>query len=160
MSIYACIKCRVELRCDKNGVGFDWGRGHVYPGDRFKCPKCGWELLAMNSNATFDPEHKTQDEYIQAKKGEFSDEDNQYYHPMVDENIKDAVNSWIDLGLQPGSCTYYLLKGDYEEAFLHAHPLIKPYWEDHIRYIETIPEECRGDNMKTWRGKKEKLRNG
>jgi len=68
----------------------------------------------------------------------------------IDENIKDAINSWMLHGLQPGSCTTLLLRGNYDEAFKHAHPLIKPYWEDHIRYIESLPEICRGINVPTW----------
>jgi len=72
----------------------------------------------------------------------------------VDQNIKEAVAVWIEYGINPGSCTKLLLEGKYDEAFLHAHPLIKPYWKDHIAYIETLPKECRGKNVKTWKGKK------
>lgn len=72
----------------------------------------------------------------------------------VDINIIEAVDAWIKYGLNPGSCTRLLLEGKYEEAFKHAHPLIKPYWKDHIAYIETTPKECRGVHMKTWKGNK------
>jgi len=65
----------------------------------------------------------------------------------LDENIVDAIDIWIKYRIYPGSCTFLLLKGDYEEAYKHAHPLIKPYWKDHIRYVETLPEECRGENI-------------
>ena len=75
----------------------------------------------------------------------------------VDQHIIEAVQAWIDHGLEPGSCTRLLLEGDYEEAYKHAHPLIKPYWADHIKYIESIPEECRGTNMKSWKGKLTKV---
>lgn len=73
---------------------------------------------------------------------------------QVDQNIVDAVQAWIDHGIDPGSCTTLLLKGEYEEAFLHAHPLLVPYWTDHVKYIESLPAECRGANMETWRKSK------
>lgn len=70
----------------------------------------------------------------------------------VDENIKQAIDMWIEHGMSPGSCTTLLLKGDYEEAFKHAHPLIKPHWDDHIKYVESLPSDCRGENMSEWKG--------
>jgi len=71
----------------------------------------------------------------------------------VDENIKSAIDNWINHGLEPGSCTTLLLKGDYEEALKHAHPLIKPHWEDHIEYVESLPIKCRGPYMEEWQEK-------
>jgi len=70
---------------------------------------------------------------------------------QIDINIKEAIDVWIEYGIDPGSCTRLLLKGEYNEAFKHAHPLIKPHWDDHIAYIETLPKECRGQNMETWK---------
>ncbi|MCK5015905.1 MAG: hypothetical protein KAS32_02445 [Candidatus Peribacteraceae bacterium] len=70
----------------------------------------------------------------------------------VDENIIQAVDNWRKYGLPPGSCTELLLRGEYEEAYLHAHPLIKPHWRDHLIYIEDLPEEFRGINYDTWKG--------
>ena len=72
---------------------------------------------------------------------------------LIDENIKDAIDVWIKFGIYPGSCTTLLLKGEYDEALKHAHPLIKPHWKDHISYIEKIPIECRGENMESWKKK-------
>lgn len=69
---------------------------------------------------------------------------------QVDQNIVDAVVAWMSHGIEPGSCTTLLLQGKYDEAKLHAHPLILPYWQDHIKYIESLPVECRGENMKEW----------
>lgn len=69
---------------------------------------------------------------------------------QVDSNITEAIDRWIIHGIKPGSCTSLLLEGKYDEAYLHAHPLIKPYWQDHIDYIETLPKECRGENMSQW----------
>jgi hypothetical protein len=71
----------------------------------------------------------------------------------VCDNIKKAIDLWISHGIKPGSCTELLLRGDYDRAFLHANPLLKPHWEDHIKYIETLPDECRGENVDTWTGK-------
>lgn len=63
--MYICVPCRKEYVCDKNGVGIDFGNGHVYPADRFKCPNCGHEILSSgNCNANYDPDHKQQEEYL------------------------------------------------------------------------------------------------
>ena len=59
-----CVSCRCEMRCDKNSVGAEFGNGHVYPGDRFKCPRCGHEIINTNAVPIHDPDHKTQDEYL------------------------------------------------------------------------------------------------
>jgi hypothetical protein len=72
---------------------------------------------------------------------------------MVDLNMVDALQLWVSHGLYPGSCCYLLLTGKYEEAFLHAHELIKPHWADHIKYVESLPAECRGENMDSWKAK-------
>jgi hypothetical protein len=62
-----CVKCRIEMHCEKNGVGIDFGNGHVYPGDKFKCPGCRHEIITA-TRPSFDPEYAYQDEYILAKK--------------------------------------------------------------------------------------------
>lgn len=67
----------------------------------------------------------------------------------IDKNIKDAIDAWINYGLDPGSCTTLLLQGRYDEAFLHAHPLIKPHWDDLVAYVKTIPAKYRGENMQS-----------
>ena len=59
----------------------------------------------------------------------------------VDTNITDAIDALIKYGCQPGSCTTLLLEGKYDEAYRHAHPHIKPHWDDHIKYIESLPAE-------------------
>ncbi len=63
-----CVQCQKEMLCDKNSVGVKYGRSHVYPGDRFKCPKCGNLIIITNSAPIFDPELKTQDEYFNMPK--------------------------------------------------------------------------------------------
>ena len=74
----------------------------------------------------------------------------------VDINITDAIRVWIEHALPPGSCTELLLRGDYDEALLHAHPHIKPYWDDHVLFVECeVPEYCRGENYDKWKGIKD-----
>jgi len=72
----------------------------------------------------------------------------------VDESIREAVDMWLKHGIKPGSCTEFLLRGDYERAFKHAHPFIKQHWNDYIAHIESLPEDCRGENFDTWKGRK------
>ena len=59
-----CVGCRKEMLCDKNSVGADFGRGHVYPSDRFRCPVCGTMVLATNRLPSFDPDYNFQEEYL------------------------------------------------------------------------------------------------
>ena len=66
--MYICVKCKKEMFCSKNSVGADYGHGHVYPADRFKCKKCGVEILATNANPTSDPDYKFQDEYLKMEE--------------------------------------------------------------------------------------------
>jgi predicted RNA-binding Zn-ribbon protein involved in translation (DUF1610 family) len=65
-----CVECKREMTCDKNGVWIDFGCGHVYPSDRFKCPSCGRLILnSGNCNANHDPDHRFQDEYLDMTTG-------------------------------------------------------------------------------------------
>jgi DNA-directed RNA polymerase subunit RPC12/RpoP len=48
--MYICVGCKKEMVCDKNSVGADFGNGHVYPSDRFRCPQCGTMILATNGH--------------------------------------------------------------------------------------------------------------
>ena len=68
--MHICVKCRKEMHCDKNGVGADFGNGHVYPADRYKCLKCGNTILATNKASTHDPNYAMQDEYLKIEEGE------------------------------------------------------------------------------------------
>lgn len=73
----------------------------------------------------------------------------------VDRSITDAIYRWYEDGLSPGSCTEYLLRGNYERAKLSAHMLIRPdsIWNEHIRFVEEcVPACCRGENYDDWRG--------
>lgn len=63
--MYVCCQCKVEMRCNKNSVGAAFGdNGHVYPADRFKCPKCGMMILATNAAPIYDPKYQSQTEYL------------------------------------------------------------------------------------------------
>ncbi len=66
---------------------------------------------------------------------------------MVDKNIIEAIDVWIEYGCQPGSCTTLLLQGKYGEAYRHAHPHVQFCWDDHIKYIESLPWEV----LSRWR---------
>ena len=71
---------------------------------------------------------------------------------MLDLNILDAIEVFISHGIHPGSCVELLLRGKYEEAYKHAHPLIHPYWDEHIKYVEMLPKAIRGENFDKWEG--------
>lgn len=60
-----CCNCRKEMRCDKNGVAADFGFGHCYAADRYKCPSCGVLVLDTVEKPHFDPNYKYHDEYLQ-----------------------------------------------------------------------------------------------
>lgn len=63
--MYICCKCRREMPCDKNSVGADFGNGHVYPADRYKCPECGDAILATVTIIAYsDHDYNLQDEYL------------------------------------------------------------------------------------------------
>jgi len=59
-----CVKCKIEMKAEKNGVGADFGNGHIYAGDRYQCPQCGAMILKTNATACYDPKHKNQEEYL------------------------------------------------------------------------------------------------
>ena len=58
-------KCKKELRCETNGINARWNGTHIYPGDLFKCPVCGIEILNTGStNAYHNEDHKRADIYM------------------------------------------------------------------------------------------------
>lgn len=59
-----CFKCAVEMLCRKTGVSADFGDGHCYAGDSFRCPKCGNETVRCNNKPHHDPSHIHHDEYL------------------------------------------------------------------------------------------------
>lgn len=59
-----CTRCKKKMFCEKNGVGADYGHGHVYPGDLYKCPDCGVLILSTVGKPIQDSNYSTQDSYI------------------------------------------------------------------------------------------------
>ena len=55
------------MECVRNGVGADYGFGHVYKGDRYRCPVCKREVLRCNADPVHDPEHKLAVEYLRLR---------------------------------------------------------------------------------------------
>lgn len=52
-----CVNCKKEMKCEQNGLGVRFGRAHVYPGDKYKCPVCDVEIInTESSNSIHDPE--------------------------------------------------------------------------------------------------------
>jgi hypothetical protein len=49
--MYICVKCKKEMECIHNGtkVRYSSDGSHVYPGDRFRCKVCGYEMVACNT---------------------------------------------------------------------------------------------------------------
>lgn len=47
-----------------NGVAVDYGHGHVYPGDIWKCFKCNYEICNTIGNPSPDPEYNRHCYYI------------------------------------------------------------------------------------------------
>jgi len=66
--MYICCECQVEMKCNKNGVGADFGHGHVYAGDRYICSVCGKEIIRTNDSANHDPEYNQCKEYLKIKE--------------------------------------------------------------------------------------------
>lgn len=65
--MYICVECRKEMQCEKNGVGADFGNGHVYAGDIHYCPLCGIRVLATNKTAYYDPDHNMKQDYLRMR---------------------------------------------------------------------------------------------
>ena len=63
-----CAKCGSQMRCETNGVGADYGRGHVYPGDTYKCKTCGVLALHCIDNAVHDPDYTKFKQYVDCTK--------------------------------------------------------------------------------------------
>jgi len=45
-----CVKCQVEMRPEKNGVGVldmaNFGPYKIWEADKWRCPECGYEVIA------------------------------------------------------------------------------------------------------------------
>ena len=64
-----CQKCGAEMVCVKNGVGVDFGNGHVYAGDRYECRSCHSSVVNTTGTPVFDPGHSLFRDYLWAGKG-------------------------------------------------------------------------------------------
>lgn len=59
-----CVGCRREMKPEKNGVGADFGNGHVYNSDRFWCRSCGATVMVTVNNPMYDPKYEACEEYL------------------------------------------------------------------------------------------------
>ena len=65
--MFICGKCGREMRCLKNDVGAEWGRGHVRLSDAYICDNCEHVILHANNTSIHDPDHKAADVYYQVR---------------------------------------------------------------------------------------------
>lgn len=73
----------------------------------------------------------------------------------IDINIKLAIDLWIRKHIEPGTFTELLLRGKYDEAYTHAHPLLKMYFFDHVNFVEdVVPDFCKFENFDKWKNDK------
>ncbi|KZX78241.1 hypothetical protein A3715_10260 [Oleiphilus sp. HI0009] len=70
----------------------------------------------------------------------------------LDMDVVKSIALWYQHGIEAGSFTMALLEGRYKDAEHAAHPLMKPHIEDHIQYVESLPEEGRGSNVSNFTG--------
>jgi len=50
-----CVECKIKMTCVENGHGVRFGLSHVYPGDRYQCPKCHREIINTIGTPVHDP---------------------------------------------------------------------------------------------------------
>lgn len=78
--------------------------------------------------------------------------DNNGERLKLDEGVVSAIKLWYSHGFDPGAFCMCLLEGDKEGAWERAHELLKPYFDDHLKYVSELPIEGRGKNIKTFKG--------
>lgn len=59
-----CVDCKREMTCVTCGVGLDWGQGHVYPSDVYKCKGCGKKVAYSEGRSNFEPKYKSRVGYV------------------------------------------------------------------------------------------------
>lgn len=78
----------------------------------------------------------------------------------IDQNVADAIFNYILYGLSPGSFTMAILIGDYEVAYLRAHPLLlrdNDYVKETIEFVKNeLPPMAHGNlnNYVEWQAHK------
>lgn len=73
----------------------------------------------------------------------------------VDENIVSAIRMYFLYAVPPGSCTELLLRGNFDDAKLRAHMLVRDdnHWNDHVAFVKNcVPVYCKNENYDTWKG--------
>lgn len=45
-----CVKCNCEMAVNKNGVRVRWEGNYIRHGDRYKCPRCGVEIVRFSAS--------------------------------------------------------------------------------------------------------------
>jgi len=60
-----CIGCEVEMRCVKTGFTVRWGDTHCYRGDKYRCPRCGVEIVCCNTNSFQTQKAWPEEEFLQ-----------------------------------------------------------------------------------------------
>ena len=57
-----CVKCKCELHPETNGVGVldvvDFGDYELWDADKWKCPKCGMEVIGGFGNGSISAHYK------------------------------------------------------------------------------------------------------
>lgn len=78
---------------------------------------------------------------------------------LLETNIRDAVFNFFIYGLQPGSYTTLMLQHRFDDAYHHAHPLLKsgppdePTTHDCLELsFKELPEFLTGECAKHWPG--------
>tara|TARA_B100000929_G_scaffold247489_1_gene206236 strand:- start:12638 stop:13090 length:453 start_codon:yes stop_codon:yes gene_type:complete len=78
---------------------------------------------------------------------------------IVEDNIEQAVINFFIYGLQPGSYTTLMLVQNFNEAYHHAHPMLKSGPPDEPTYhqclelaFKELPEFLIRENVVTWPG--------
>jgi len=64
MVMVVCGSCELKMVCIKTGADISFQNGHhVYPSDRYECPKCKSVVNISNSSPLFDPNPEPPEEF-------------------------------------------------------------------------------------------------
>jgi len=63
-----CVDCKKEMICLTNGVGLDWGHGHVYPSDVYQCGACGKKTAYSEGRSNLDSKYNNKAGYVRMGK--------------------------------------------------------------------------------------------